>query len=456
MIKTSSFIALLMFFMQTVTAQFVFKPEYIYVSQTVPNGNTVVLKALNPLPGMHFYHHNTEYQVGDTIYNYGMVDSIICEYFQDVLVTVMGPDQDFDLDLFQSTSNMNSGDGEIIMHFNNRQVFTGGHFDINFPIPNAAFGLPPVSSDSTIFHFTQVIASAFTINGDAHAIDVGVGSARFLIAGILFDQDMHFMSQQGLKLKVSLSDVSTNCDGIAEVTPVNNVGSVTYQWDNDPAQNSNIVSGLCPGVHYVSGIESATQHSASRQFIITDITQNYYDSTNMTLAATDTIHLNYMNCELEYISPIDSIQLEFQYQTEVNNEFFYEFNLLIFQYPDTFSITGIVSTTSPSSVILFDIAIYCEELKSADFKGKRITSAKDFSTLGLTPENQEKFSFYPNPAKDYLNFSNGLYSGEIFDLNGRKIRSFDEQDKVFVSDLEQGVYLIQLSGQSKVMRFVKQ
>ncbi|MNJ90891.1 hypothetical protein D3C87_85310 [compost metagenome] len=459
MIKITTFIASLLLFVQMATAQFIFKPEYIAIAPfPYQDGNTVVLQALNPLPGMHFYHRNTEYQVGDTIYDYATYDSIICEYFQNTLISVMGPNQDFEMNLFQSPSSLNSHDGEMILHFNHKQAFFAGNFDINYPAPPGGnYGLRPESSDSIAFRFIQTIASAFTIHGNASA--VGIEDAFFAnpfrIGGIFFDQNMQFFSPQGLRLEVSLSDVTTNCDGTAQVTPVNAVGTITYEWDNDPSLNTNVVTGLCPGVHYVIGTDAANQHSAFRQFVITDITQNYYDPTSAALA-TDTVQLTYMNCELDYTAPIDSIQLDVQFQSEANNTFYYGFNLLVFQHSDTVSITSVVSTESASSVSLFDIAFYCEGLKSADFKGKRILSAKDLSTLGLAEMlKEETVSFYPNPVEDYLNFPAGQYSGEIFDLNGRKMASFDQQNKVFVSGLKEGVYLIQLNGQAKAVRFLK-
>jgi len=61
---------------------------------------------------------------------------------------------------------------------------------------------------------------------------------------------------------------------------------------------------------------------------------------------------------------------------------------------------------------------------------------------------KENFTIYPNPTADELNITatNGLEFNEIavFDLTGRKVKSFTNNTKINVSDLSTGTYLIEI------------
>lgn len=61
---------------------------------------------------------------------------------------------------------------------------------------------------------------------------------------------------------------------------------------------------------------------------------------------------------------------------------------------------------------------------------------------------KKNFALFPNPTSDELNINitNGLEFNEvsIFDLTGRKIKSFNNETKLNVSDLSSGTYLINI------------
>ncbi len=80
-------------------------------------------------------------------------------------------------------------------------------------------------------------------------------------------------------------------------------------------------------------------------------------------------------------------------------------------------------------------------------------------------QENESMGIYPNPVNDklFLNFrSNAKYDGEIFDLNGKLVRTISNEtlssNFLDVSDLSQGVYTIKLTENDKpvVFKFIKQ
>jgi hypothetical protein len=71
-------------------------------------------------------------------------------------------------------------------------------------------------------------------------------------------------------------------------------------------------------------------------------------------------------------------------------------------------------------------------------------------TLGITPEDLSEISIYPIPATDYLNIKMPnhikIKSIRLVDMNGKVVVQLQNQvEKVNVSNLQQGVYLIQIT-----------
>ena len=72
----------------------------------------------------------------------------------------------------------------------------------------------------------------------------------------------------------------------------------------------------------------------------------------------------------------------------------------------------------------------------------------NLSSSSSQAEKNSKLSVFPNPASDYFQTSDlpGLKVVEIFNLVGRKMKSFDAapQQQYFVGDLSEGIYLVAL------------
>jgi len=71
-------------------------------------------------------------------------------------------------------------------------------------------------------------------------------------------------------------------------------------------------------------------------------------------------------------------------------------------------------------------------------------------------DNIDIINIYPNPAKDYLYFSNET-PFEIFDIYGRKQKAESrKQNAVDISNLNAGIYFIKFGDNNRVLKFVKQ
>ena len=72
----------------------------------------------------------------------------------------------------------------------------------------------------------------------------------------------------------------------------------------------------------------------------------------------------------------------------------------------------------------------------------------------------EEMDIYPNPARDILNLRNVPLDAEITVINieGRKVMEVNTFDKVNVSTLESGIYLLQVRSDEEVrmIKFIKE
>lgn len=71
---------------------------------------------------------------------------------------------------------------------------------------------------------------------------------------------------------------------------------------------------------------------------------------------------------------------------------------------------------------------------------------KEFGTITLGANDfslDTNVKFYPNPTKSQINFSQEINSLEVFDIAGRKVKSFQKPNATYdVSTLEKGIYIL--------------
>lgn len=80
--------------------------------------------------------------------------------------------------------------------------------------------------------------------------------------------------------------------------------------------------------------------------------------------------------------------------------------------------------------------------------------------LGVDEVNSKLFRIYPNPATDVISIAGVDENTQvsIFDLNGRKLQQRQNTQQIDVSNLQSGIYLVEISSTAKrqTLRFIKQ
>jgi len=67
----------------------------------------------------------------------------------------------------------------------------------------------------------------------------------------------------------------------------------------------------------------------------------------------------------------------------------------------------------------------------------------DLSTLGITENEPQTITFYPNPIVSNITFSRLIAHLEVFDVSGKKVKMFVDPHTTFnLSDLQKGIYFL--------------
>jgi hypothetical protein len=101
------------------------------------------------------------------------------------------------------------------------------------------------------------------------------------------------------------------------------------------------------------------------------------------------------------------------------------------------------------------------ELASCNlYEVKKISFVKSSTESNIVDNNSNSITIFPNPTRDVL-FVNGLNPNDVvrlFDLQGKliltSVTSIDGKSQISVSQLPNGVYLLQVG--VEIMKFVKQ
>ncbi len=114
---------------------------------------------------------------------------------------------------------------------------------------------------------------------------------------------------------------------------------------------------------------------------------------------------------------------------------------------------GVIKETSKGSWDGYAVALDSNDLSIID----TTLSVTDISLL-------EQTLLYPNPANNYINLKSEVLSGvnnfEIYDIQGRKIRSgtiTDNQQQIKISDLQSGIYVMNIGNINTIntLKFMK-
>ena len=95
------------------------------------------------------------------------------------------------------------------------------------------------------------------------------------------------------------------------------------------------------------------------------------------------------------------------------------------------------------------------------------TGIYGFDNSSIDPVQEQdsiiEFSFYPNPASDWINFNSTktVSKIEVYNLLGQKVRSFQDNllanQRVGIGDLETGNYLLKVyfEKETQIFRLIK-
>lgn len=85
---------------------------------------------------------------------------------------------------------------------------------------------------------------------------------------------------------------------------------------------------------------------------------------------------------------------------------------------------------------------------TAFYQGTSVTHSFNYGSLGLADNHKEKFSIYPNPAKDNFtiqaNNNVAIEEVKVYDLLGKMIINDKKQNVINISSLNKGIYLVKI------------
>lgn len=111
-------------------------------------------------------------------------------------------------------------------------------------------------------------------------------------------------------------------------------------------------------------------------------------------------------------------------------------------------INGTGSATIDESGLLSPTSIGDVTVKAVAQDGSNVSGEKVITItepVGITNHASNIWSIYPNPSQKLVHIKgNGVKEIEVFSLDGKQIYKLEYQNKIDISELESGVYLLKL------------
>lgn len=120
------------------------------------------------------------------------------------------------------------------------------------------------------------------------------------------------------------------------------------------------------------------------------------------------------------------------------------------------SVYGIVSNCGGESFLFYNNGEGFEAHVTAVYAGNVESDYTETVFVGgpllnIDAPELQKAVLYPNPTTGILNIENTEYDKiMVYDLSGRKIKSFEPRSQIDLSDLSSGIYTIQLISASQI------
>lgn len=453
MIKLALPLFFLFTFLNTVNSQIFVKTNTTLLSTDTCNHYSQIVSGLNiPL----FSSLSTMYddingntifeywQNGDTIISDCQLFSVTCIFNGNVIAYSNAQAiNNFQVISYQEPTTLYSSDGSISLLFETPQL---GLVVRDEQLFNT---YPYTTADSLLFHVQNVRHGGFNLYNFAPPMTSSENCMGFIGNPI-------WASNNSANLNVSYAVVDTdpNCTGSIQLTSTNSVGEVQYYWSNDNEFLGNFQQNLCPGMYSVYAVDDA-QQTAMIQIPVLDSTNSYYDNSVNMYQAGDTVYYDFLNCELDYNLPIDSIDYTETFIALTSESVSYLFELTVYQNSNSFVFSDTLYVGSDSNIYM-SISVFCQLFKTTDFKGKKIALIRhgDIAASVSKVTIGQQVAIYPNPTNDNITILGILSKGIIVDVQGRVVLEFNSPN-VSLSNIENGVYYIKLDELTEMYKILK-
>ena len=353
----------------------------------------------------------------------------------------------FQITHYKSPSSKNNYDGNINLNFT---VHDSAKANLMYTFYNYETGDSTTYSIDSIgfntFKMPQLGIGYLLMTFDQHV------SPFITFSGFIGDYS-NALTNNSLSIKINQTDAFQNCNGSIKLTPINAVGNVTYRWSNDSTVISSSQQNLCPGVYSILATDSNLKTTYLHVYI-TDNNYNYTDS-SVYYITPDTSKFNFMNCQIDYNSPIDSLHYNEILVAQKNDTTKYKFDLTLFQGSHSSLLSDTLYVINDSSIFL-NCVVFCQQLKSSTFSGKRISLVRKskFASASINEIKSEPFSISPNPTENNITISGLKYNGDLFDITGQRVMKINSKT-TSLSHLKDGIYLLKLDNNSKIYKIIK-
>lgn len=447
------------------------KPRLIGTPNFNSDNNTVVCEAFNLSPkgylmrsnglnvsnSPHIYHLDTLTDFGiDTMFGdlNGSIDfygsnGYLSHYW--LFSTVVLPKFNYNISAYTAPSGTGSADGSITITFDSLVPFNSMLFSQwnNTLVDTTILDTHTIRFDSLANEYLQIIIGNTSDASDYLAFRIFIGDPNYLYVNT------------GLNMNISVVHAGNNCNGLITAQPSNGQPIVYNIWD-DEHYNEFTRTSLCPGVYsvytYDLDVNAMYNNGSIDTIVITDNTTAYIDSSIFNFTIQDTSYFNSINCDFNYHLPIDSVS--YSEDTLYNNggTLIVGFSLTMYQGNTVVTISDSLSIDPVDSLIMLDVAIYCDQFKSS-FQGRRIAYLRgapehhfyQSEELALSELGEMDYLLYPNPVEDKLHVSfPEEVSGEIsiYDTAGQlNLKRELKNEKSFdydVNSLSKGVYFMNI------------
>lgn len=351
-----------------------------------------------------------------------------------LIAGVFPPGLDYTFSNYVAPSNPVAEDGEITIIFSQPIVpspMFGNEMFTHGPFGNDAI---VATTDNQTFNVSGLAEGP--MRGD---FNLSGSSTPYQLMGYIGDP-LASTINNNLSVTLDVNDVTTICNGTAALTVDPTATGVTYLWNDTIYNGLSSVDSLCPG-YYAVLVEDDNGDNVILNFVVSDLSMNYWTPWNNVNLPLDTLQFAMSNCNIDFFAPLDSVTwIESNYLNVVDTSF-YEFELSLYQDTNAFVFVDSFYVTTDTLVYLA-CGIYCETFKMVSFEGFKIFLAHDGTQKmnGIVEPKQPIIGYYPNPANDKLTIT-GTSEALLYDRLGRIVKELHSGEND-ISEIPSGVYFI--------------